>query len=131
MTLCYFVYCMYTYTCLYAHVSHMHTLSNVMSMPTLHVYRVWPHCVYVCVCVVIVYILQEIELSEALCGFRKVIHTLDHRELVISTHAGDVIKHGIIIYTTYEPHTSPYPLLHCVSIYLHFLCSRGCQSGPE
>jgi DnaJ family protein A protein 1 len=37
---------------------------------------------------------MEIELSEALCGFRKVIHTLDHRELVISTHAGDVIKHG-------------------------------------
>ena len=38
---------------------------------------------------------QDIELSEALCGFKKVIHTLDKRELVISNHAGDVIKHGI------------------------------------
>ena len=40
------------------------------------------------------YFLQEIELSEALCGFKRVIHTLDKRELVICTHPGDVIKHG-------------------------------------
>lgn len=38
--------------------------------------------------------LQEIELSEALCGFHKVIKTLDDRELVIMSHPGDVIKHG-------------------------------------
>lgn len=35
----------------------------------------------------------EIDLCEALCGFKRVIQTLDKRELVISTHAGDVIKH--------------------------------------
>ena len=46
----------------------------------------------VCVCV-----LQEIDLSEALCEFRRVIRTLDGRELVISTHAGDIIKHGRIL----------------------------------
>ena len=38
--------------------------------------------------------LQEIELSEALCGLKRIIRTLDDRQLVISTHAGDVIKHG-------------------------------------
>lgn len=37
---------------------------------------------------------MEIELSEALCGLKRIINTLDKRELVISTHAGDVIKHG-------------------------------------
>ena len=38
--------------------------------------------------------LQEIELSEALCGFHKIIKTLDNRELVITSHPGEVIKHG-------------------------------------
>ncbi|CAI7997603.1 DnaJ homolog subfamily A member 1, partial [Geodia barretti] len=37
---------------------------------------------------------MEIELSEALCGLKRIIRTLDDRQLVISTHAGDVIKHG-------------------------------------
>lgn len=37
---------------------------------------------------------QEIDLSEALCGFHKVITTLDKRKLVITSHPGDVIKHG-------------------------------------
>ena len=41
---------------------------------------------------------QEIELSEALCGFRRVIKTLDKRELVITSHPGDVIKHGMCTY---------------------------------
>ena len=37
---------------------------------------------------------QEIELSEALCGFQNIIKPLDNRELVITSHPGDVIKHG-------------------------------------
>ena len=40
------------------------------------------------------FVAQEIELSEALCGFSRVIKTLDSREIVITSHPGDVIKHG-------------------------------------
>ena len=47
-----------------------------------------------CTCRGACVISQEIELSEALCGFRRVIKTLDKRELVITSHPGDVIKHG-------------------------------------
>ncbi|XP_025418795.1 dnaJ homolog subfamily A member 1 [Sipha flava] len=36
----------------------------------------------------------EIELVEALCGFRKVIKTLDERSLVITAIPGEVLKHG-------------------------------------
>ncbi|XP_033121392.1 dnaJ homolog subfamily A member 1-like isoform X2 [Anneissia japonica] len=36
---------------------------------------------------------MEINLVEALCGFQKVIKTLDNRELLINSHAGDVVKH--------------------------------------
>lgn len=36
----------------------------------------------------------EIQLVEALCGFQKVIRTLDDRDLVITQLPGDVIKHG-------------------------------------
>ncbi|CAI6348890.1 unnamed protein product [Macrosiphum euphorbiae] len=36
----------------------------------------------------------EIELVEALCGFQKVIKTLDERSLVITAVAGEVLKHG-------------------------------------
>ncbi|XP_066247067.1 dnaJ homolog subfamily A member 1 [Euwallacea similis] len=36
----------------------------------------------------------EIQLVEALCGFQKVIRTLDDRDLVITQMPGDVIKHG-------------------------------------
>lgn len=36
----------------------------------------------------------EIQLIEALCGFQKVIRTLDDRDLVITTLPGEVIKHG-------------------------------------
>ena len=38
----------------------------------------------------------ELSLSEALCGFKKVIKTLDNREIVIHTKPGDVMKHGAI-----------------------------------
>ena len=51
-----------------------------------------PHSAY-CTCVHVSS--QEIELSEALCGFRRVIKTLDKRELVITSHPGDVIKQGM------------------------------------
>lgn len=37
---------------------------------------------------------QEIELSEALCGFHRVIKTLDNREIVVMSHCGEVVKHG-------------------------------------
>ena len=37
---------------------------------------------------------QDIDLSEALCGFTRVVKTLDDRDLVITSHPGDVIKHG-------------------------------------
>ncbi|ENN74728.1 hypothetical protein YQE_08695, partial [Dendroctonus ponderosae] len=36
----------------------------------------------------------EIQLSEALCGFQKVLQTLDNRDLVITQLPGEVIKHG-------------------------------------
>ncbi|XP_071787964.1 dnaJ homolog subfamily A member 1-like [Asterias amurensis] len=36
---------------------------------------------------------KKIDLVEALCGFKHIIKTLDDRELVITSHAGDVIKH--------------------------------------
>lgn len=37
---------------------------------------------------------MRIQLSEALCGFKKTIETLDNRVLVISSRPGEVIKHG-------------------------------------
>lgn len=36
----------------------------------------------------------NIELVEALCGFQKVIHTLDDRDIVITVMPGEVTKHG-------------------------------------
>ncbi|KAM5177596.1 dnaJ homolog subfamily A member 4 [Callospermophilus lateralis] len=37
---------------------------------------------------------MKIQLSEALCGFKKTIKTLDERTLVITSKSGEVIKHG-------------------------------------
>uniref|UniRef100_A0A1B6JET2 J domain-containing protein n=1 Tax=Homalodisca liturata TaxID=320908 RepID=A0A1B6JET2_9HEMI len=37
---------------------------------------------------------MHIELVEALCGFQKVIHTLDNRDLLITVIPGEVVKHG-------------------------------------
>ncbi|XP_078731927.1 dnaJ homolog subfamily A member 1-like isoform X1 [Lampetra fluviatilis] len=37
---------------------------------------------------------MEIELVEALCGFQRLISTLDDRVIVITSHPGEVIKHG-------------------------------------
>ena len=39
---------------------------------------------------------MELELVEALCGFQKVIRTLDERDLVITCLPGEVIKHEAI-----------------------------------
>lgn len=36
----------------------------------------------------------DVQLVEALCGFQKVIRTLDDRDLVITSLPGEVIKHG-------------------------------------
>lgn len=36
----------------------------------------------------------ELSLSEALCGLKKVIKTLDDREIIIQTKPGEVMKHG-------------------------------------
>lgn len=36
----------------------------------------------------------NIELVEALCGFQKVIRTLDDRDIVITVLPGEVTKHG-------------------------------------
>lgn len=38
--------------------------------------------------------LQEIELTEALCGFQKTIEMLDNRQLVITSHPGEIIRPG-------------------------------------
>lgn len=38
----------------------------------------------------------NIELVEALCGFQKVIRTLDERDIVITVLPGEVTKHGEI-----------------------------------
>ena len=56
--------------------------------------------VYSCLCHVsqpVMYTVysQDIDLSEALCGFTKIVKTLDDRDLVIMSHSGDVIKHGM------------------------------------
>lgn len=37
---------------------------------------------------------MQLELVEALCGFQKVIRTLDGRDLVITSYPGTVVKHG-------------------------------------
>lgn len=38
--------------------------------------------------------LQEIELTEALCGFQKTIEMLDKRHLIITSHPGEIIRPG-------------------------------------
>lgn len=37
---------------------------------------------------------MELHIVEALCGFQKVIKTLDNRQLVITSLPGEVVKHG-------------------------------------
>ena len=37
---------------------------------------------------------MNLELVESLCGFQKVIRTLDDRDLVITSLPGEVMKHG-------------------------------------
>lgn len=54
---------------------------------------------------------MELTLTEALCGFTKVITTLDERALVVSTIPGEVIKHGAvkcIMNEGFPRHKNPY-----------------------
>lgn len=37
---------------------------------------------------------MDLSLSEALCGFLRLVKTLDDRQIVVSTKPGEVIKHG-------------------------------------
>lgn len=37
---------------------------------------------------------MEISIVESLCGFRKVVKTLDDRHIVITSHPGEVVKYG-------------------------------------
>ena len=39
---------------------------------------------------------MDITLSESLCGLKRVLKTLDKRDIIISTKPGEVIKHGAI-----------------------------------
>ena len=39
---------------------------------------------------------MDIQLVEALCGFQKSISTLDNRTTVITSHPGQIVKHGDI-----------------------------------
>ncbi|OBS67586.1 hypothetical protein A6R68_03849 [Neotoma lepida] len=39
---------------------------------------------------------MDIQLVEALCGFQKPISTLDNRTIVITSHPGQIVKHGDI-----------------------------------
>lgn len=43
---------------------------------------------------------MDIDLVEALCGFQKVIQTLDDRDLVITSVPGEVIKPGDLKYVS-------------------------------
>jgi len=45
---------------------------------------------------------MHIELVEALCGFQKLIHTLDDRDLLITVIPGEVTKHGDVKYVMGE-----------------------------
>lgn len=45
---------------------------------------------------------MKLELVEALCGFQKVIKTLDERDLVVTNLPGGVIKHGDLKYINDE-----------------------------
>ena len=39
---------------------------------------------------------MDIQLVEALCGFQKPVSTLDNRTIVITSHPGQIVKHGDI-----------------------------------
>ena len=42
------------------------------------------------------YLCMDIQLVEALCGFQKPVSTLDNRTTVITSHPGQIVKHGDI-----------------------------------
>lgn len=45
---------------------------------------------------------MDIELVEALCGYQKIVRTLDDRDLVISSNPGDVTKHADVKFVPNE-----------------------------
>lgn len=45
---------------------------------------------------------MKINITEALCGFQKTVTTLDNRTLLITSHPGEVVKHGAIKYIAGE-----------------------------
>ncbi|NXG73417.1 DNJA1 protein, partial [Baryphthengus martii] len=45
---------------------------------------------------------MDIQLVEALCGFQKPITTLDNRTIIITSHPGQVIKHGTMKFVLNE-----------------------------
>lgn len=54
---------------------------------------------------------MEIELVEAMCGFRRVITTLDDRQLVIQSHLGEVVPHGalkVVLNEGFPQHRRPF-----------------------
>lgn len=56
-------------------------------------------------------ITQKITLTEALCGFKKCITTLDNRSLILTVFPGDVVKNGDIKYINGEgmpTHRNPF-----------------------
>ena len=54
---------------------------------------------------------MDITLSEALCGLKKVIKTLDNRDITFKTSPGEVIKHGdlkMILDEGFPTHRDPF-----------------------
>jgi len=54
---------------------------------------------------------MDLSLSEALCGMKRLVKTLDKREIVISTKPGQVVKHGdirMILEEGFPTHRDPF-----------------------
>lgn len=45
---------------------------------------------------------MQLQLVESLCGFQKIIRTLDDRDLLITSYPGEVMKHEAIKYVSGE-----------------------------
>uniref|UniRef100_A0A8C9JBT1 DnaJ heat shock protein family (Hsp40) member A4 n=1 Tax=Panthera tigris altaica TaxID=74533 RepID=A0A8C9JBT1_PANTA len=73
---------------------------------------------------------MKIQLSEALCGFKKMIKTLDDRVLVITSKAGEVIKHGDLKCVHDEGMPIYKAPLEKGTLIIQFLVSSRLSSGP-
>ena len=65
--------------------------------------------------------LQEIELTEALCGFQKTIEMLDKRQLLITSHPGEIIRPGKFVLLCLEKIKSLTKLQECANLHVHVL----------